>query len=149
MSLQIHRATIDNLPQILPLVQAYHAFEAINMTDAHRKQAVSNLLSNQSLGDIWHISLDNQSAGYLALTFGYSIEFGGKDAFIDEFYIRPQFRGQGLGTQALRFIKTATKSHNICALHLEVARDNQRAQRFYTQAQFQARQQYMLMSADL
>ena len=87
-----------------------------------------------------------QVVGYIALTFGYSIEFGGKDAFIDEFYIQPEFRGQGLGKQTLSLIQQEAKTHNIHAIHLEVAHANKKAQSFYTQANLHPRHKYVLMS---
>lgn len=149
MNHRLQRASINNLQQLLPLVEAYHQFEDIHMTDESRRQAVLCLLSDSSLGGVWLIVVDAAIVGYIALTFGYSIEFGGRDAFIDEFYIRPECRGQGLGTQTLSQIQQEARSLNIRALHLEVARLNTRAQEFYTQTNFQARSKYMLMSAQL
>ena len=43
------------------------------------------------------------AVGYLVLTLGYSLEYGGRDAFIDEVYIRSSYRGRGIGTAALTF----------------------------------------------
>ncbi len=149
MNHRLQRASIDNLPQLLPLVEAYHQFEDIHMTDESRNQAVLCLLSHSSLGGVWLIVADVAIAGYIALTFGYSIEFGGRDAFIDEFYIRPEFRGLGLGKQTLNQIQQEARALNIQALHLEVAQLNTRAQKLYTQANFKTRSKYMLMSARL
>lgn len=149
MAFKLQLASTADLPIILPLVTAYHEFETIHRTDQHRHQALHHLLSDLSLGGIWLIVQGSHIVGYIALTFGYSIEFGGRDAFIDEFYICPRQRGQGLGTKALELIQTEAKSLGIHALHLEVAHTNKRAQHLYTQANFQARNKYLLMSAEL
>lgn len=149
MNHRLQLAAADNLPQLLPLVEAYHRFEDIDMTNRARQQAIEHLLSDSSLGSIWLILSDTEIAGYIALTFGYSIEFGGQDAFIDELYIRPEFRSQGLGEKTLDQIQQTAKDFNIKALHLEVARQNTAAQKLYTQANFQPRDKYMLMSAHL
>ncbi|NEQ51821.1 MAG: GNAT family N-acetyltransferase [Leptolyngbya sp. SIO3F4] len=149
MMFGLRLATIDDLPMLLPLVKAYHQFEGINLTDTGRENAITALLSNSSLGYIWLVTIDNQNIGYIALTLGYSIEFGGKDAFIDEFYIEPEFRGRGLGQQTLKAIQQEARLYKIRAIHLEVAHTNKEAQRTYTQANFQARNKYMLMSVHL
>ena len=119
------------------------------MSDKDRSQAIQNLLSDLSLGGIWLIFSDTQIAGYIALTFGYSIEFGGKDAFIDELYIQPDFRGLGLGTKTLNQIQQEARALDIQAMHLEVDQQNIKAQKFYAQVNFQPRKKYMLMSAHL
>lgn len=147
MTIQLRLANTPELSLLLPLVKAYHEFEGIDITDLQRQKAVSYLLADPALGGIWLILTDGQLVGYIALTFGYSIEFGGKDAFIDEFYIRSEFRGQGLGQQTLKLIYPEVKARNIGALHLEVDRNNSRAQQFYIRANFHPRDKYMLMSA--
>ena len=46
-------------------------------------------------------------------------------------------------------VKVEARRLDIRALHLEVARDNQRARRLYASAGFAAREQYFLMSAPI
>ena len=142
-------AITSDLPTLLPMVKAYHNFETIKMTDATREKALYTLLSNSSLGKIWLILSNDRIVGYIALTFGYSIEFGGKDAFIDEFYIQPEFRHQGLGQQTLSFIQQEARTQKIYAIHLEVAVENKKAQNLYSRANFQLRNTYNLMSVHL
>ena len=149
MQHRLQFASLDDLQQLLPLVKAYHQFESIQMSDKHRSLAIQNLLSDSSLGGMWLIFANTQLVGYLALTFGYSIEFGGKDAFIDELYIQPDFRGLGLGAKTLKQIQQAAQALDIQAIHLEVAQQNIKAQTFYAQVNFQPRNKYMLMSAHL
>jgi GNAT superfamily N-acetyltransferase len=44
-----------------------------------------------------------EPVGYLVVTLGYSLEYGGRDAFVDEVYIRSTHREKGIGTAALTF----------------------------------------------
>ena len=80
------------------------------------------------------------------LCFGYTIEFVGRDAFIDEFFIQEEARGLGIGRQVLAFAKQEAAKLGIVALHLEVARTNEKAKRLYAKAGFDAREQFHLMS---
>ena len=87
--------------------------------------------------------------GYIAVTFGWSIEFGGLDGIVDELYIRPAVRKRGMGSEALHGISMALRDAGVRALHLEVDRDNDTAQRLYGRTGFQARDRYMLMTRKL
>lgn len=149
MNSRLQLASADDLQQVLPLVEAYHQLEGIQMGLTRRSEAVYSLLCDSSLGGIWLIFTPTALAGYIALTFGYSIEFGGKDAFVDEFYIKPEFRGQGIGKQTLNHIQQEARVLGIQAMHLEVAQQNIRAQKLYVQANFQPRSKYRLMSVNL
>ncbi len=146
---EIKIAAIEDLEILLPFVRAFHEFENLHITEEQRKSSVTALLTNLELGRIWLIYYDRQPVGYIALCLGYSIEFAGKDAFIDEFYIKPEFRGQGLGKQTLEFIKIAAKELDVRAIHLEVARTNTNAHKLYDRANFKVREKYVLMSVNL
>jgi ribosomal protein S18 acetylase RimI-like enzyme len=137
------RAQLDRL---LPLVRDYHAFEEIERTDDERRKALAPLLGENPLGRIWLILEGGEPVGYIALCFGYSIEFGGRDAFVDEFFLAEAARGRGLGRQVLAEVRKSAAHHGIVALHLEVARSNTRARRFYEDLGFAARDRYHLMS---
>lgn len=148
MKIDIHLASLQDLDLIVPLVGAYHAFETLNSTASERKSAVKKLLMNPDFGGIWLVYCDDALAGYIALCRGYSIEFNGFDAFIDEFFLSPEFRAKGIGTQVLGFLKKEARKLEINALHLEVARNNHAAQRLYRKSGFKARKKYMLMSVE-
>ena len=149
MTPEIKIASIEDLEILVPLVQAFHEFEELRISDEQRENSLITLLENIELGGIWLIYRDCQAVGYIALCTGYSIEFFGKDAFIDEFYIKPEFQGKGLGKQTLEFIKIAAKVLDVRAIHLEVARTNTNARRLYSQFNFEVREKYVLMSVKL
>ncbi|WP_299411888.1 GNAT family N-acetyltransferase [Acaryochloris sp. IP29b_bin.148] len=140
-------ANDSHITVLLPLVRAYHHFEQIVLTDQQRLETLLPLLADHStLGRIWLISVAEHVIGYVALCFGYSIELGGRDAFIDELFLVESARGQGIGKQVLDFVIRQAASLDIAALHLEVARANDRAKRLYSQAGFSARDRYHLMT---
>jgi GNAT superfamily N-acetyltransferase len=149
MQAEIKIGSIADLEILLPLVGEFHEFEELQMTADLRKSSLATLLLNPNLGGVWLIYWDRQVVGYIAVCVGYSIQFGGKDAFIDEFYIRPEFRGKGIGRQTLESIKIAATDLDIRSIHLEVARTNTNAHRLYDRAKFKMRQKYVLMSIDL
>lgn len=149
MKIEIRKATVADLPALLPLVTRYHAFEHVEMSDSDRTQAVSALLKDSSAGDIWLIEHARRCIGYVAICVGYSIEFAGYDAFVDEFFIDEAYRRQGIGSQALEFVKQAAQQRGIRALHLEVARDNALARSLYAKSGFRPREKFVLMSASL
>jgi ribosomal protein S18 acetylase RimI-like enzyme len=90
------------------------------------------------------IRVNDATAGYLVLTFGFSLEFGGRDALIDELYVRENFRGRGLGRASLVLAAEVCREEGIRALHLEVDRVNTRAQGVYRQAGFRDHDRYLL-----
>jgi GNAT superfamily N-acetyltransferase len=135
-----------HLDQLLPFVRDYHAFEEIERTDDERRASLAPLLGDNPFGRIWLVQESAEPVGYLALCFGYSIEFGGRDAFVDEFFLTEHARDRGLGRRALADARNAAAGLGIVALHLEVARSNSSARRFYESLGFAARDRYHLMS---
>jgi len=113
------------------------------------EKALANLIGRPDLGGVWLIGAAGGPVGYLVLTWGYSLEFGGRDAFLDELYLEAAWRGQGLGRQAMRFAEEACRANGVLALHLEVERENVKAQAFYDKTGFENRAHYFLMSKRL
>ncbi|MCP4388038.1 MAG: GNAT family N-acetyltransferase [Gammaproteobacteria bacterium] len=149
MNTELRLAQTGDLNQLLPLVTAYHEFEHIESSAGERESALRQLVSEPTLGGIWLIYTEQALAGYIALCRGFSIEFNGFDAFVDEFYLSPQYRGQGIGREVLETVKGKAREMDIHALHLEVAHNNPRARKLYAAAGFDPRDQYLLMSAQL
>ena len=135
---------------LLPLVREYHEFEHISVSDAYRKKALLPLLAEESTyGRVWIIEVNSVVVGYIALCFGYSIELCGRDAFIDEFFLKEEFRGQGIGGRVLELVKRHARSSNVAALHLEVAKTNEKAKKLYAKSGFSPRDRYHIMSCSI
>jgi ribosomal protein S18 acetylase RimI-like enzyme len=149
MGITIALAGPDDIPILIRLMQEYYAHDHIAFDEAASLSALRDLLAQQDLGRVWLVHLNGSPIGYAVLTFGYSLEFHGRDAFIDELYIQEPYRGRGIGTQTLRFVESAARSLGIRAIHLEVERDNEQAQRFYESVGFTARDRFFLMSKPL
>lgn len=138
-----------DLEALLPLVRDYHAFEQVDLSDAERAAVLRPLLEDRALGQVWLLECGLEAVGYVALCFGYSIEFQGRDAFVDELYVRPPWRGRGLGRRALEEACRRARDAGVRALHLEVANDNERAMRLYAALGFDNRTRFHMMSRKL
>lgn len=141
----LHLATSGDLDRLEPMVAAFHALENIDTDADHRRAALEPILEGSPHGAVWLIGPKMAPVGYVAVSFGWSIELGGMDGFIDELWIREAVRGRGMGREALTAILKALKSAGVKALHLEVARSNEKAERLYSQLGF-ARRDYALMT---
>ncbi len=139
MTKLLHLAASDDIERLLPMVAAYHVFEGIETDDAHRRAAVEPLLSGSPHGAIWMIGPKMAPVGYIAVSFGWSIEMGGLDGFIDEFWIREKVRGRGMGSEALAGLQATLRDAGVMALHLEVSAENEQAARIYAGAGFEPR----------
>ena len=139
----------SQLGDLLPLVAAYHLFEEISLSADIREKSVEKLLSDGTLGEVWLIKKSDHLIGYVVVCFSYSIEFGGREAFIDEFYIETPERGRRIGTEVLGKLKERMCTHSIAAVHLEVDQRNERAKSLYLQSGFSYRDKYRLMTIAL
>ncbi|WP_326973110.1 GNAT family N-acetyltransferase [Candidatus Rhodobacter oscarellae] len=118
----------------------------MTFSDQHLKDAILPLLEGSPYGAIWVIGPRRAPVGYIAVCFGWSIELGGMDGFIDEFYIREKVRGRGMGTEALAALLPELAKAGLKALHLEVNRDKESAARLYARLGFKIRDRYNLMT---
>ena len=109
-------------------------FMKANSVDEWCARGVAADLRDGALGSVYLIRSGEDVAGYVVLTFGFSLEFYGRDALVDELYLREEFRGKGLGRTALQFVEGVCREEGIKALHLEVDRVNTRAQGVYRAA---------------
>lgn len=145
----LHLAAPDDLTRLLPLVAAFHTEMGIERDDTVREAALAPLLAGSPHGAVWLIGPRKAPVGYIALSFGWSLEFGGLDAMVDELYIRPAVRQRGMGSEALNALAKGLKESGVRALHLEVSHDDDATRRFYRRARFHERDGFMLMSRAL
>ncbi|MXP64633.1 GNAT family N-acetyltransferase [Roseomonas sp. M0104] len=121
---------------LLALARAFHAEDG-HPLDAAGEAAVLAVAAGEPLARAWILRRGGEALGYLILTLGYSVEYGGRDGFIDDLYLAPALRGQGAGRHLLGFALEQAARLGINTLHLEVEAENPRAHRLYRQAGFE------------
>ena len=126
----------EDIPVILELMRHFNNESGYEFREDVKKSCIHVFFENNQLGKMWFILSGGIPVGYIVLTWGFSFEYLGKDAFIDELYIQKPFRGQGLGTQTIRYVQAYCAHHDVRAIHLEVEPDNQRAIDTYQRMNF-------------
>ena len=129
---------------LLKFMEAYYAFDGHGFDEQKAGVALTTLLRDDSLGRVWLILDGEAPVGYVVICFGYSLEWLGRDAFVDEFYLLPEFRRHGWGRKAMSFVEEAARSLNVTALHLEVVRQNAAALQVYRRLGFKDRESTFL-----
>ncbi len=144
MEVQFTRAEISHQEDCLDMIRDFYLIDGYGFD---RDQAAINfqeMMDHDHLGRFWVLQVKEEIIGYLILTFGYSFEYGGRDAFIDEFYLKEAFRGKGLGTEILTLLDGYAKELNVNAIHLEVERTNQAGNSLYLKTGFKGNDRSLL-----
>jgi ribosomal protein S18 acetylase RimI-like enzyme len=131
------RATLNDLGALLALMPLYYADDHLEFEPVRAETALRLFLSDSSIGQIWMIDSGGESIGYIAVPFGFSLEFGGREAFVDELFVRSDFRGKGVGSGAIAHAIEECRGLGIRALRLEVTGSNARAHALYTRLGFE------------
>ncbi len=115
-----------------------------HVDEAGSRAALAELLSHDSLGKVWLIQADTQPIGYLVLTYSYSLEFHGRDALIDQLYLREGYQQLELETQAIKFAQEASRTLGVNALHIMMGRKNSQTQALYRAVGFEDDDSYLM-----
>jgi ribosomal protein S18 acetylase RimI-like enzyme len=146
MSAALTLAGPGHLDTLDKLVAAFHAEAGITLPPEQRRAGLEPLLEGIPHGAAYLIGPPRAPIGYLVVTFGWSLEFGGLDGFIDEIYVRPGVRGRGIASETLQALPRALAGAGLKALHLEVKRADDKVQALYARSGFVPRAGYMLMT---
>ena len=137
-TVRLRPATPADLSQLLDLLEPFNASEGIVWHRAAVSPALERLIGNRSLGAVGLIEAGAETAGCFVVTWGFDLEWAGRDAFLTELYLVPAFRGQGVGKQALAQIEALARAEGAAALHLMVRPENVAAVGLYAQAGFRS-----------
>lgn len=146
MTTALHLARPEDLDRVLALADAFHTETGIASDAETRRAGLAPLLEGSPYGAVYLIGPARAPIGYVVVSFGWSVEFGGMDGFVDEIYVRPAVRGRGIATEVLTALPRALAEAGLRALHLEVDRQAETVQRLYARAGFAPRDRYMLMT---
>ena len=137
----------EDVPTLVRLMGEFYGEARFPLPVEPATRAFTQLLDDPRLGACLLIEDDGEAVGYLVLTFGFSMEFGGTRAFIDDFFVRPSSRGKGLGATALETARKECLDRGVRALWVETGPEEHPARRLYARAGFEASGRVLLSQA--
>lgn len=135
---------------LLPLVEAYWAFEGIGGFHSRRVSTqLTRLLADPRLGCGWIALVDQVPAGYLLAVHVFSLEHLGMTVEIDEFFVLDKHRGHGIGAAMLRAAEVSFTHAGYTNISLQLSRCNDSARAFYRRHGYLERSGYELLDKAL
>lgn len=144
LGLAVRPAGPGDLATLLPMVRELQLHEHLPAPGREVEAALRALLADARLGAVLLAEDGGAPVGYAVLGYGYSLEFHGRDAFVDELYVRDGARGQGVGSLLLDAAEVACRAAGIKALHLESGHGNPRATALYGRRGFKAHERHLM-----
>lgn len=135
MESKIRDMTIQDKASVLEMMQVFYASPAVftNGSEEIFLNDIENCISDNPYLEGYIIENSNGILGYAMVAKSFSTEFGKPCFWIEDLYIKDQYRGLGLGKTFFDFI---TKKYTDCIFRLEVEEENQRAIKLYKKCGF-------------
>lgn len=121
--------------QILEMMRVFYASEAVfsNGSEEIFNTDITNCISENPYIEGYVFEIGNELQGYAMLAKSYSTEFGKPCIWIEDIYLKDEYRGLGIGSRFFRFVE---EKYPHALLRLEVEAENERAVRMYKKCGF-------------
>jgi|SRR3989339_1106031 len=136
MPLIIRKIRKTDYSAVAKLIKAFYRedTEGIGTNIKKIKDTFRELLLSPS-GEVLVIKKNQIIVGYAILINYWSHEYGGNILHLDELYIKPKYRGQGIGTRLIKFVRNR-RSHDAAAMIIEYVPTNKKAAKLYRRLGF-------------
>lgn len=140
---------LTQIEVITTMMQDFYAIDNYPIDIEVSKKLFKEFISDENLGKAFLICHSDEGrtselVGYVILTYVFSFEYKGRIAFLDELYIKENFRGKGIGKQTIDFIKEQASNQNVKLIYLEVENHNQNTQKLYLANNFEVHNRKLL-----
>jgi len=144
MGIELRPATEDDLDTLNGMVRAYYVHDGVAYEELPARRALQEIIRTEHFGRAWLIDLDRELIGYAVLTFGFSVEFHGRHAVLDEIFLLPDHQGKGHFKEILTLIEACCRQLGIRGLSLVVETKNAPAQRAYQKNGFKPYERFVM-----
>ncbi len=129
--MDIAHAVLTDQDDVVQLLLAQFAEHEIATGETALRPAVAGMIADPQKGAILVARVEKQIVGVAVVSFTWTVEHGGKAAWLDELYVVPAWREKGVGTALLTQALEAARSAGCLAMDLEVEEAHQRVEGLY------------------
>lgn len=152
MTTSITLADTDALPRLLDLLerrQTEGGAAPWDDAERHRRAGLTApLVSGGSEGAVWLIGPTRSPLGYAVICFGWAMDEG-REAWLEDLYVRPSVRRRGIGREVVHSISVSLRTAGVRRLHARLPRIEHSAQEFCNACGFGLETRTILMSEPL
>jgi len=118
-------------------MEAFNHHEQIRWDRRGGGPALRRVITTPAIGQVVVAVRGRQVLGYAIVTWGYDLEWNGRDAMLTELWVAKAARGLGLGGLLLAEAERRARRGGAAALHLMVRHRNKPARALYERAGFE------------
>ena len=117
------------------MMRVFYASPAVlsNGSDEIFENDIENCINDNPYLEGYVIEGEDGIRGYTMLAKSFSTEFGKPCVWIEDLYVKDEYRGKGIGHELLDFV---IEKYADCVLRLEAEAENERAIRLYEKCGF-------------
>ena len=142
-AIRIRRAVGDDADVIAEMARTFHAEDGHPLSDLGLTAVMAMLDPDFDQGVILILEVEGEIAGYGMLSFGYGIEHGGRETFVEDIFVRSAWRNCGCGTVLLEALEAHARLAGCKAVLLEVMPNNP-AEHLYRRAGYGDRGSFLM-----
>jgi ribosomal protein S18 acetylase RimI-like enzyme len=144
-AIEIGGARDADLAAAIALLAAQLDEHAIALDRATLDRAVRAIARDPALGKLLVARQDGRVVGVAVVSFLFTLEHGGRSAWLDELYVAPEARGLGIGRALTEEALRIAAEEGCVALDLEVEPGHEIAEGLYERMGFRrhARRRWM------
>ena len=120
----IRRAEGIDADAVIEMARAFHSEDGHPLQSCAEAAVLQMLEPGFAEGLVLLLIVDGEISGYGSLSFGYGIEYGGRETFLEDLYVVPALRTQGYGGLMCAALENAAREAGCYAIHLEVMPGN-------------------------
>lgn len=130
--IKINRMEQKHSEEVFAMMQVFYDSPAIihEMSEETLKRNIEGCISDNPYIEGFVFQDGDKLAGYAMLAKSFSTEYGGACIWIEDLYMKPKYRGSGIGTQFFAYLEETFRGKAVL-LKLEVERKNTRAIHVY------------------
>lgn len=128
---QIRSVQREDVLRVAQLMAEFYKEEGYPFNDKATIENLYEFIEQPHLGAIFGAIHEHTLVGYIVITHGYSFEYGGRGAFIDELFVLSDFRGQQFGKKLLQHAFEYGQNQKLKTLHLEVELHKTKTRKLY------------------
>jgi GNAT superfamily N-acetyltransferase len=136
MNIEIIKCGIEYKNEIHSLMLGFYELATEDTKSEKLKSTLAELLAYPKYGSVFLIKQINEFIGYAILCFGYSLESGGRNTFIDELFIKKEYRNKKIGDEVLDYLCKYARTTGLKAVHIDVNEKHKDAERLFERKGF-------------